>query len=86
MDNSIRKGYHTPLIPPWLSASDVVIHIDDTQPLIGIAAHITLVFNFREREFFFFSFLKIYHCTMGQAIEIGSSKIFKSKSLVFAHF
>ena len=28
--------------PPWLSASDVVIHIDDTQPLIGIA-HIMLV-------------------------------------------
>ena len=53
MDNSIRKGYHTPLIRPWLSASDVVIHIDDTQPLIGIAAHITL-----EREFFSFLFWK----------------------------
>ena len=33
---------------PRLSGSDVVIHIDDTQPLIGIA-HILLVFK-SERE------------------------------------
>ena len=26
------------------------------------------------------------HCTMGQAMEIGSSKIFKSKRLDFAQF
>ena len=30
--------------------------------------------------------MKDHHCTMGQAMEIGSSKIFRSKGLVFAQF
>ena len=82
MDNSIRKGYHTPLIPPWLSASDVVIHIDDTQPLIGIAAHITLVFNLERERIFFFSSLKIYHWLISKAWWCKTLKYLSSITLL----